>query len=59
MQYRKEQDCQNCSKEGHYAAVCKSKAQKLPVHLLQNESSFDEDYCFTNDSPLTASGVPN
>ena len=55
----KGQDCQNYSKAGHYAVVCKSKAQKLPVHLLQNESSFNEEYCFTNNNPLTAIGVPN
>ena len=28
-------------KEGHFTTVCKSKPQKLPVNLLQNESSSD------------------
>ena len=33
-------------------AVCKSKPQKLPVNLLQSESSPDEEYCFTTSKPL-------
>ena len=35
------------------------KLRNYLVHLLQNESSFNEEYCFTINSPLTASGVPN
>ena len=35
-----------------FCAVCKSKPQKLPFNLLQNESSSDEKYCFTINSPL-------
>ena len=42
-------------KKGHFAAVCKSKPQKLPVSLLQNESSSDEEYCFSIDRPLAMS----
>ena len=41
-----------CRKEGHFPAVCKSKPHKLLVNLLQNESSSDEEYCFTINSPL-------
>ena len=33
-------------------AVCKSKPQRLPVNLLQNESSPDEEYYFTSSNPL-------
>ena len=43
--------CRKCVKEGHFA-VCKSKYQKLPLNLLQNESSFDKEYCFTINIPL-------
>ena len=33
--------CGKSGKEGHFTTVCKSKPQKLPVNLLQNESSSD------------------
>ena len=48
----KEKTCRKCGKEGHFVAVSKSKPQKLRVNLLQNESSSDEEYCFTINSPL-------
>ena len=44
--------CRKCGTEGHFAALCKSKPQNLPVNLLQNESSSDDEYCFTINSPL-------
>ena len=44
--------CRKCGKEGHFASVCKSKPQKILVNLLQNESSPDEEYCFTINSSL-------
>ena len=44
--------CRNCVKEGHFAAACESKPQKLPVNLLENESSSKEEYCFTINSSL-------
>ena len=45
MQYSKK-------KVGHFAAACKSKPQNLAVNLLRNESSSDDEYCFTINSPL-------
>ena len=48
----KGKNCQKCGKEGHFVAVCKSKPQNLPVNLSQNESSSDDEYCFTINSPL-------
>ena len=45
MQYSKK-------KVGHFAAACKSKPQNFPVNLLRNESSSDDEYCFTINSPL-------
>ena len=44
--------CQKCGKVGHFAAVCKSKPQNLPVNLLRNENPSDDEYCFTISSPL-------
>ena len=44
--------CRKSGKEGHFAAACKSKSPSLTVNLLQNESSSDEEYCFTINSPL-------
>ena len=48
----KRKTCRKCGEEGHFAAVCKSKPQNLPVNLLQNESSSDDEYCFIINSPL-------
>ena len=42
--------CQKCGK-GHFAAIWKSRPQKLPVNLLQNESSLNV-YFFTINSQL-------
>ena len=44
--------CPKCGKDGHFAAVRKSKPQSLTVSSLQNESSSDEEHCFTTNSPL-------
>ena len=41
-----------CGKVGHFAAVCKSKPQNLPVNLLRNENPSDDEYCFTINNPL-------
>ena len=43
--------CRKCGKEGNFAAAFKSKPQKLPINLLQNESSSNEE-CFTINNPL-------
>ena len=48
----KGKSCQKCGKEGQFAAVCKSKPQKLLANLLQNGTSSDEEYCFTVNSPI-------
>ena len=37
---------------GHFAAICKSKPQNLPVNLLRNENPCDDEYCFTINGPL-------
>ena len=44
--------CRKSGKEGHFAAACKSKFPSLTVNLLQIESSSDEEYYFTINSPL-------
>ena len=43
--------CRKSGKEGHFAAACKSKFPSLTVNLLQIESSSDEEYYFTINSP--------
>ena len=42
-----------------FVAVCKLKPQKLPVNLLQNEISSDEEYCFSISSPLLKTTLNN
>ena len=48
----KGRSCWQCDKGGHFAVVCKSKSQKLHVNVLQNESSSNDEYCFTINRTL-------
>ena len=53
----KRKTCQKCGKVEQLTVICKSKPQNLPVNLLRNESSSDDEYCFTINSPFTENKI--